>query len=85
MIRSNEDFHVGEEKRKALIGEIYGRKIESTPLPPEVLYFSSVFDWVEPDKEDIRKSQIIQLTAKLPAANAFNVKFGASIAGGVAG
>jgi hypothetical protein len=85
MVRSNEDFHVGEEKRKALIGEIYGRKIESMPLPPEVLYFSSVFDWVEPDKEDIRKSQITELTAKLPPANTLNVRFGASIAGGLAG
>ena len=82
MIRSIEDFHVGEEKRKALVGEIYAKKIESTPLPPEVLYFSSVFDWVEPEKEEIRKSQVI---AKLPAANTFNVNFGASIAGGVAG
>lgn len=82
MIRTIEDFHVGEEKRKALVGEIYGKKIETTPLPPEVLYFSSVFDWVEPDKEEIRKSQV---NAKLPSANAFNVNFGASIAGGVAG
>ena len=58
MIRTNEDFHVGDEKRKALIGEIYDRKIDSTPLPPEVLYFSSVFDWIEPDKEENRKSQV---------------------------
>jgi hypothetical protein len=85
MVRSDEDFHVGEDKRKALISEIYGRKVESTPLPPEVLYFSSVFDWVEPDKEENRKSQIPQVIAKSPAASTFNVKFGASIAGGVAG
>lgn len=82
MIRSIEDFHVGEEKRKALVGEIYGKKIETTPLPLEVLYFSSVFDWVEPEKEEIRKSQV---NAKLPAASTFNVNFGASIASGVAG
>ena len=65
-----------------MIGEIYDRKIDSTPLPPEVLYFSSVFDWIEPDKEENRKSQV---TSKLTAANTFNVKFGASIAGGMAG
>jgi hypothetical protein len=73
---------VGEEKRKALITEIYGAKADTTSLPPEVLYFSSVFDWVEPDKEELRKSHI---TSKLPTANALNVNFGATIAGGVAG
>ena len=76
---------MGEEKRKALISEIYGAKADTPSLPPEVLYFSSVFDWVEPDKEEVRKSHITQHAAKLPTAHAFNVNFGSTLAGGVAG
>ncbi|MFN9905199.1 MAG: hypothetical protein ACK56F_03610, partial [bacterium] len=40
---------ISDEKKTALLKEIYSDRPSSNPLPPEVLYFSSVFDWEDPE------------------------------------
>ena len=77
---------MSDEKRKALIAEIFSTKPDYNPLPPEVLHFSSVFDWADPEKEDSSKSQNPNSSSG-KRSSIFNIKvnFGGTLVGGLAG
>lgn len=51
-----QNFLCSDERRKALLQEVYSEPPSTQPLPADVLEISKVFDWSDPYKIDSHKA-----------------------------